>query len=203
MSNDGATSALNELREDARLCKNRHFAAGGRKQRYHIWCGIPVMVMTVLTGTVLVNILNSPAPPAWATITATVLAFFSATLSGLQTFFNFHKSSEGHRSVANRYQEIARRCKHLIQKNSDQEIPHADIWHVIEELRQRYAKINEEAEAFPTSEADFQKATRKLSITPFAMREGAGQAGPGRAAVVSGSEPEPLENLDRASEGRS
>lgn len=167
MNPDGATSALNELREDSRLCKNRHFSAADRKQLYHVYCGLPVMIMTVLTGTVLVNILKSDSPPQWATTTATVLAFLSATLSGLQTFFNFHRAAEGHRSVANRYQEIGRRCKHLIQKDSDKEIDHDEIWATIETIRQDYAKINVEAEAFTTNDRDFANAKRKLSITPF------------------------------------
>ena len=57
--NPGAIEALNELREDARLCKNRHFSAGDRKLKYHVYCGIPVMVMTIFTGTVLVNSLSA------------------------------------------------------------------------------------------------------------------------------------------------
>lgn len=165
--NPGALKALDELREDARLCKNRHFAAGDRKQQYHVYCGIPVMVMTIFTGTVLVNALSSDHPPVWATIVATVLAFTSATLSGLQTFFNFHKSAEGHRTVANRYQEIARRCKHCIQQHEDVEVPADSIWAKIEELRNEYSKINTDAEAFPTSAGDLVKARARPSMTPF------------------------------------
>lgn len=165
--NKGARKALGELREDARLCKNRHFAAAERKHQHHVYCGLPVMIMTVFTGTVLVTLLSSDEPPLWATVTATVLAFLSATFSGLQTFFNFHKSAEGHRSIANRYQEIARRCKHLIQQEEDVALAPEVMWNLIEEIRQEYATINEEAEAFPTSRGDFEKAKTKLSVTPF------------------------------------
>ena len=103
----------------------------------------------------------------WATVLAIILAFVSATLSGLQTFFNFHKSAEGHRSAANRYQEIARRCKHLIQQHQDMDLAADQAWEQLEELRQEYAKINEEAEAFTTNNGDFEKAREKLSLTPF------------------------------------
>lgn len=165
--NDGAIEALDELRKDSRLCKNRHFAASDRKRRYHIYCGIPVIVMTVFTGTVLVNYLSKDNPPSWAVPLTTILAFLAATLSSLQTFFNFHKAAEGHRAVANRYQDISRRSKHLINKHNDIELNPKSVWNMIDEIRQDYAKINQEAEAFPTCDRDLEFARKRVSLTPF------------------------------------
>ena len=165
--NTGAIHALDELREHARICKNRHFAAGNRKLKCHVFCGVPVMLMTFLTGTALLHFLFGESHPEWATMIAIILAFVSSALSGLQTFFNFHKSAEGHRSVANRYQEIARRCRHFIQQQSDMDLCPEEVWNKVDELRREYAKVNEDAEAFSTNNSDLKKALANVSVTPF------------------------------------
>jgi hypothetical protein len=163
-----AMKALEELRQDSKLCKDRHFAAAERKFSYHVWFGVPVVIANVFIGSVLVELLKKPNPETWITVTASLLSFLAASLSGVQTFLNFHKAAEGHRSVANKYLEISRKCKHLLLKQKDDPVPITDLWSKIEEITQAYSEVNITAEAFPTSDSDFKKAKAKImqSVTP-------------------------------------
>jgi hypothetical protein len=95
------------------------------------------------------------------------LAFGAASLSAVQTFFNFHKASEGHRSIGNRYVHISRQCKGLQQKHRD--VPYAPeaLWVEYDLLYAEYHQINTEAEAFPTNSDDLNKAKGAAEISPY------------------------------------
>ncbi|MBV7544292.1 SLATT domain-containing protein [Acidovorax sp. sic0104] len=87
-----------------------------------------------------------------------VLAFSAASLSGVQTFFNFYKSFEGHRAIGNRYTHLSRQCKALQQKHRDLSFDPKSLWEHYEKLIAEYNQINIDGEAFPTSASDLKKA---------------------------------------------
>jgi len=190
---EGVITALKELHQDAKLCKNRHFASAERKLRYHIICGVPIIIINLFLGSFLINSQRTGANPSSmrdleqemisTTSTtkstnsspiyvdiATVLAFLCASIGGIQTFFNFHRSAEGHRSVANRYIEVSALCKALILKNKDGQISAKELWDEHQKIRAVYAKINTDAEAFPSNARDLKKALAKNSLTPFSLQ---------------------------------
>ncbi|USX18853.1 SLATT domain-containing protein [Oxalobacteraceae bacterium OTU3REALA1] len=109
---------------------------------------------------------NSSSTSALALLSI-LLAFSAASLSAVQTFFNFHKSSEGHRAIGNRYLHISRQCKALQQKHRDMPFEPDDIWTEYQKLYDEYHQINMEAEAFPTSLADLGKAKKAIEISPY------------------------------------
>jgi hypothetical protein len=96
-----------------------------------------------------------------------LFAFGAAALSAVQTFFNFHKSSEGHRAIGNRYVHISRQCKYLQQKNRDIPFSSEEYWKEYEKLYNEYHQINTEAEAFPTSSSDLNKAKKAVEISKY------------------------------------
>jgi hypothetical protein len=100
-------------------------------------------------------------------ILAISLAFGAAALSGVQTFFNFHKASEGHRAIGNRYVHISRQCKVLQQRHLDLPFSSEDLWKEYLALYAAYHQINTEAEAFPTSDGDLKKAKSAVEISPY------------------------------------
>ncbi|WP_205631440.1 SLATT domain-containing protein [Collimonas fungivorans] len=110
-------------------------------------------------------------PNGWLGIFSIFLAFGAASLSGIQTFFNFHKASEGHRAIGNRYVHISRQCKGLQQKHLDVPYSSADLWTEYDKLYSDYHQINTEAEAFPTSPKDLQKARSASEISPYKAPE--------------------------------
>jgi hypothetical protein len=191
----GALSAIEELRVDSKIGKSKHFAASDRKLLWHRLCGVPVIVANLFVGIVLVSIqgTNTNPPPSASheqvtTITtkkeditkvapsgpsenlsllSIFLAFGAASLSGVQTFFNFHKASEGHRAIGNRYVHVSRQCKALQQKHCDIPFSAEDIWSEYLKLYNEYHQINTEAEAFPTSPSDLKKAKGAPEISPY------------------------------------
>jgi len=114
---------------------------------------------------------QAKTPPLFAneylSLLSIFLAFGAASLSGIQTFFNFHKAAEGHRAVANRYLHISRQCKTLQQKHRDLPFTPDVLWSDYEKLYGEYNQINIEAEAFPTSSSDLAKAKKAQEISPY------------------------------------
>ncbi|BBB30214.1 SLATT domain-containing protein [Neptunomonas japonica] len=169
VKHDGAINLLDELRTDAKLGKDKHFNASRRKMKLHNWVGIPVIVINVLIGTVIVSLLSDGTADQWIGISSAVLAFMAASLSALQTFFNFHKAAEGHSSVGNRYLKISRNCKKVLRKHQDIPFSPEDLWKQAEAIQSEYLEINTESEAFPTSDGDLNKARSAKEVTPFVL----------------------------------
>ena len=164
---DGALIILEELRLDSKIGKSKHFSASDRQKKYHNLIGIPAICFNIFIGTVLIAFLTSEYNNTILSIVAACLSFLSAVLGAVQTFFNFSKNSEGHRSIGNRYLEVSRNCKMLIMKHEDKPFTSEDLWGEVINLQKVYLLINQEAEAFPTSEKDLKKARSSVEITPF------------------------------------
>lgn len=165
---NGALTLLEELRGDAKLGKNKHFNASERKLKYHFYCGVPVVLINVFIGTVIIFLLSARGDSWWVSLVAAVLAFAAASLSALQTLFNFHKVSEGHRAIGNRYLNVSRRCKKTLQMHQDRAYDIDALWAVVGEIESEYKEINSEAESFPTNLKDLAVAKKAKEITPFA-----------------------------------
>jgi len=163
----GALAAVESLRQRAKLSKDRHFAAADRKGVYHTAIGLPAVVINVFLGVVIGNLVQLKEPPAWASATAVGFSFGAACLSAILTFFNFARTAEAHRSVANRYLRVSTDCEHLLLENQDLPTNPAKLWAAVRELHDLYQKINEDAEAFPTSPADLVKARNRHALVPF------------------------------------
>lgn len=166
-STDGAIQLVDELRTDAKIGKSKHFNASRRKIGLHNWVGIPVVLINVFIGTVIVALLSDGNGNQILAIVSTILAFVAASLSALQTFFNFHKAAEGHSQVGNRYLKISRNCKKLLRKHQDIPYSAEELWAEAEAIQNEYLDINVEAEAFPTSDRDLKRARSAKEVTPF------------------------------------
>lgn len=194
-STNGALAAIEELRIDSKIGKSKHFAASDRKMLWHRIFGIPVIVANLFVGIVLVNlqstsgakdspissitsVASAPTTPTGApkspllaneylSLFSILLAFGAASLSGVQTFFNFHKASEGHRSIGNRYVHVSRQCKAFQQRHRDIPFPADALWKEYDKVYIDYNQINTEAEAFPTSKSDLNRAKEAIEISPY------------------------------------
>jgi hypothetical protein len=160
---------LEELRIDARLGKDKHFSAAERTKNFNVIFGLPVIVINVLLGSIFFTELISEG--VRETI-GPILAFLAAALGAIHTFFNFHKSMEGHRSVGNRYIEVSRRCRTLIRGFYDGHVSRPELWKELNKLLILYNSINAEAEAFPTNRRDFERARQKKEEREQATGEG-------------------------------
>ncbi|CAE6506189.1 conserved hypothetical protein [Nitrosomonas nitrosa] len=189
----GGLAAIEELRIDSKIGKSKHFSASDRKMFWHRFFGIPVIVANLFVGIVLVNLQgttatnnampfenvrsnvisssdNSALPllaNEYLSLLSIFLAFGAASLSGIQTFFNFHKAAEGHRAIGNRYVHVSRQCKALQQKHRDIPFTPEEIWKEYGKLYVEYNHINIEAESFPTNLSDLKKAKTASEISPY------------------------------------
>ena len=96
-----------------------------------------------------------------------ILAFSAASLSGVQTFFNFYKSFEGHRAIGNRYTHLSRQCKVLQQRHRDIPTNPVDLWQQYDKLLTEYNEINIDGESFPTSRKDLKTAQSMPKVSPY------------------------------------
>jgi len=96
-------------------------------------------------------------PDEYLEAISVVLAFSAASLSGVQTFFNFYKSFESHRAIGNRYAHLSRQCKALQFRHKDIPLSPSSLWRECEKLLDEYNQINIDAESYPTSVSDMKK----------------------------------------------
>lgn len=106
---------LDKLRWNAHLGKHKHFEAGSRGRRYHVWYGVPIVLINVVLGSVLFAFLgDDKAFPQWAKWSGAFLSLVAAAFGGIQTYFNFEKQYMEHRAVGNEYLGVARECERLL-----------------------------------------------------------------------------------------
>jgi hypothetical protein len=152
---------IEELRKDAKLSKDRHFAAAERKLAYHKICGWIVLVLEILIVVILIDVLVTHPEITWLKIIALLAAALVGSLSATQNFFDFQKVSDGHRSIANRYLEISKRCKRLLGQQDDLRMDAAVLWEELRKIDFEYDSLNREAEAFATAKSDYHRALDK------------------------------------------
>lgn len=148
---------MERLRLNAHLVKRSHFQASKRRSHYHIACGLPIIIVNLILGSVFFTQISTLLPQ-WCYWLGAFLALIAALLGGIQTFFNFKGSYEGHREMANQYLAIARECERIIALFFDRQISLEALSEKLEQLNARYANINQQAEAFSVNDRDYRKA---------------------------------------------
>ena len=151
---------MEKLRLNAHLVKRCHFEASKRRTHYHVLCGLPIIIFNLILGSVFFTQLSSELPQ-WCQWLGAVLALIAALLGGIQTFFNFKGSYEGHREMGNQYLAVARECERLIALFFDGQLSLETLSEKVETLNERYASINCQAEAFAVSDRDYRNALRQ------------------------------------------
>lgn len=156
---------LQELHDNAKLSKYRHFAAADRKLRYHRLCGWGVILIEIAIVLILLDVLAAHPDLAWLKVIAIFAAALATALSATQNYFDFHKVSIGHRNIANRYLEISKKCKRLLGQHEDLNVGSAELWDALKGLDGEYDTLNRDAEAFPTGTPDYNKALEEAKRT--------------------------------------
>ncbi|MBD2412636.1 hypothetical protein FACHB389_11160 [Nostoc calcicola FACHB-389] len=148
---------LEQIARNARLNKHQHFHAAERHHFHNNLFGSVAIVINVTLGSVLFGTISANLPEIAKWISG-FMAMIAASCGGIQTFFNFQKSFEGHRRIANSYLEVQRECEKLIALFADNLIDVAQLSKEVELINKQYNTITNEAEVFPTGDKDFKKA---------------------------------------------
>jgi len=145
------------IKIDCLYGKKKHFNAADRKEGYHYWIGVPLIIINILTATVLFFVLTDGAKD-WIKFIPLFLAFFASFLSGFQTYFNFNKQTEGHRRIANRYLALMKKADRLQGYLKDGLLQKDEVVKQFEAIGIEADEINKDAEQFPASQKDYDKA---------------------------------------------
>ena len=154
---DSVLQEIEKLRVDVTYEKKKHFNAGDRKEKYHYWMGVPVVVINVLLGSFLAGVL-SESSPLWAKRLTATGALIAAGLSAVSTFFNLRKDVEGHRRIGNRYLELSRECDRVLAKYKDGFVNGNRLIECLDRLSERRYRVDRDSESYSTSKADYEEA---------------------------------------------
>lgn len=148
---------IEKLRWNSHLGKHSHFYASQKGRNLHILCGIPIVAINLILGSVFFALLGTDLPD-WSKWIGAILALVAALLGGVQTFFNFKKSYEGHREIGNEYLAVARECERLIALYFDKILNLEHLSSEVESLNDKYSSINQRAEEYVVTEKAYKKA---------------------------------------------
>lgn len=156
-SNSETLKRIRQIRTDAVLGKKKHYNAADRKQKYQTLIGLAVIIINVVLGSALLVLLKESIPEGikW---TGAFLALGAALLSAIQSYFGFPKAVQGHRSVAGHYLEVVKLCSNAIATSAEGAPLDPQLAKKLDTLTTSMTKIDSDAHAFPTNDADFQKA---------------------------------------------
>jgi F0F1-type ATP synthase assembly protein I len=163
MSNAPKTlEKVNQLRVDALYGKKKHYNAADRKQKYNIILGITALIINLVVTSIFFGFLTDGMPniSKWG---GAILSLIAAVAISVQTFFNFQKQAEGHRSIASRYLAVAKECDRIDAYFNDRTIDPENLREQLERLAKINDRINRDAESFPTLKADYEKAKQGFS----------------------------------------
>ncbi len=159
---ENTINTLKHIKLDALYGKKKHFNAAARKGEYHKMIGIPLFLLNIITGSVLFYVVISEKN-TWLAYIPLVFAFIASILSGLQTFFNFQKTIEGHLRVGNNYLSIMKKCDRLQGYIADGIVEKDSLKTKVEEIAKKVDRINREAESYPTNKKDYEKSRQGVS----------------------------------------
>lgn len=148
--------SIEKLRKNSQIAKNKHFIASKRGQKYHMFFGVPIVIINVLLGSTFVVLLNKELPDMSKWIGA-LFSLVAAAFGVIQTFFNFQKTYEGHRKIGNQYLNVASESERIIALYFDQPFSLDELSAALESLYKKYHKVNSNAESFPTNSRDYEE----------------------------------------------
>lgn len=158
---ENTTQIIKRIKVDAIYGKKKHFNAADRKQTYHYFIGIPLLVLNVISASILFYVLTDKVDN-WVKYIPLIIALITALLTGFQTFLNLEKKVEGHKRVGNKYLSIMKSCLLLEAGITDGIISNDEVRNKLHEISKRIDEVNVEAEAFHTSQKDYKKAKKGI-----------------------------------------
>lgn len=149
------------LEVDSKIGKDRHFIAADRKNFIKIILGLASVIGAALIASAafkealpLIGLADPQQKVAFSVLS--VLVSLSTAVLG---FFGLEKQVAQHRIVGNRYIEVARKSRNLINQIVEQEykLEHSERF---KELLNEYLEVNREGESCPTSARDSKQSMR-------------------------------------------
>lgn len=163
--------ALRGVQRDALIGKRKHFNAADRLTRSNSIMGLTATLINLIVGSLLFTLLAKELP-VWSKWAGAVLSLTAAACSSVQTYFGWGKKIEGHRKVAAAFNVLVGQGEMVLAFFQDGALAPEKLPAKLEEIKAEYDTIVMEAQAFPTSEADFRKALEGLPTPPPLQKAG-------------------------------
>jgi hypothetical protein len=103
---------LSDWLRDAHRARHAHSEAASHYARLDLWLGGTAVVLAAVIGTSVFATLGQPLPTV-ARVSAALITFAAAALSGFQTFLKAAAQAEAHRQASHRYEGLVREIEQL------------------------------------------------------------------------------------------
>ena len=98
--------------------QNAYYIAARRCGKYHMWLGIPAVLLSTIVGTsMFASLAKLPIEPSiqlWVQIATGLLSVAAAALAGLQTFLKYSEQAERHRVAGAKFANLKHRIELLL-----------------------------------------------------------------------------------------
>lgn len=158
---ENTMNTLEQLRVDAMYGKKKHFNAADRINKYHDKTNYLSLFLNLFTFSALFFVMTDGATN-WIKYVPLVFSLVATLLGFVQTVKNWPKTIESHRRIGNRYLGVMKECERLLGYWKDKTVTPQEFKESIEALYQKIEEINQTAESFPTSEADYELAKKGI-----------------------------------------
>jgi len=108
---------LEEWRRRIERLQLAHYASARRYEHFHLWLGIPTIILSTIVGTSVFASLSQDSQQAnhlWMQIAIGLLSVVAATLAALQTFLRYPELAEKHRLAGARFISLKREIELLM-----------------------------------------------------------------------------------------
>jgi hypothetical protein len=148
------------LEVDAKIGKDRHFAAADRKERLRKWLGIcSVVGAALLSSKALVDLLGAVQLPHVAPLLLSFISVGVTVTTAMLGFFGLDKQIGQHRMVGNAYVSVARKTRDLLHRLQSSDTRRDDGRLELSRLLESYLEVNKLGEACHTEKRDSDYAT--------------------------------------------
>jgi hypothetical protein len=138
---------LQRIEEDCVHSGKAHFNAGTRWSRYHLWLGVPAVILSALAGTAFFKDYTDIAG---------LMASTAAILSALMTFLKPSERAAGHKSSGDQYLALRNDARVLRTVRLDTACDDNAAIASLDEINKRRNELNQASAQF--SSPDFNKA---------------------------------------------
>ena len=159
---DQTLERIQKLRVDALYGKKKHFNAADRKRVYQARLSVVVILANTVLGSALFLYAKEAVPTEmkWA---GGFLALGAAALVALQSYFSWPKMVQGHCKVGEQYLSFVKQCSNILAQHTDGIISDVQLGEHLERLTNELSKVDEAANSYPTTKADYQNAQQGVT----------------------------------------
>lgn len=152
---------LANLEIDSKIGKDRHFSAADRKDRLKTLLGLLSVIGTALIASKAFRdmFLTISAIKDYENLTISFISLLVGVSTAVLGFFGLEKQISQHRVVGNKYIEVARKSRRLLNKMIE-DIDGKEFEDEFSKLLAEYLNVNREGESCPTSDKDSQRSIK-------------------------------------------